>query len=260
MKPMKSLCGILILPLVLVTAVMLSPDCSAQVRQYGVRVINRYPHDVTSYTQGLFIADGQMYESTGTYGGSTFRKVDIATGKALRRLDFSRKYFVEGSVAQGDSLYIMTWTSRVAFIYDLNTLEYIATRSYPRQGWGLTTDGESLIASDGSSRLYFLDKNLNVTGTVNVRLHGKPLNYLNELEYIDGRIWANVYMTNMIVIISPDSGNVEAVIDCTGLLPQEMKKPDTDVLNGIAYDDRTGKIYLTGKNWPLLFEVELQEK
>ena len=160
----------------------------------------------------------------------------------------------------GDSLYILTWMNKVAFIYDFTTLEYVSTLSYPRQGWGLTADGKSLIASDGSSRLYFLDRNLRVTGTVNVRLHGKPLNYLNELEYIDGKVWANVYMTNMIVIIDPASGKVEAVIDCAGLLPQKMKKPQTDVLNGIAYDSRTGKIYVTGKNWPLMFEIALEEK
>lgn len=234
--------------------------CSAQVKQYKARVVGQYPHDETSYTQGLFMVDGRMYESTGTYGGSTFRIVDPATGKHTRRLDFNEKYFVEGSAVLGDSLYILTWMNKVAFIYDFATLEYVSTLSYPRQGWGLTADGKSLIASDGSSRLYFLDRNLRVTGTVNVRLHGKPLNYLNELEYIDGKVWANVYMTNMIVIIDPASGKVEAVIDCAGLLPQKMKKPQTDVLNGIAYDSRTGKIYVTGKNWPLMFEIALEEK
>lgn len=246
--------------LVLLLAVSASCASSAQVKQYRVNVVKQYPHDVRSYTQGLFIEDGQMYESTGQYGSSTFRKVDMATGSPLRRLDFSDKYFVEGSVALGDSLYILTWTSRVAFIYDFNTLEYIATRSYPHQGWGITTDGKQLIASDGSSRLYFMDKDLNTVRTVNVRLHGKPLNYLNELEYIDGRVWANVYTTNMIVLIDPDTGMVDGVVDCTGLLPQKLKTPDTDVLNGIAYDRDTGKIYLTGKNWPLLFEVEIEEK
>lgn len=246
--------------LVLLFAVSASCASSAQVKQYRVNVVKQYPHDVRSYTQGLFIEDGQMYESTGQYGSSTFRKVDMATGSPLRRLDFSDRYFVEGSVALGDSLYILTWTSRVAFIYDFNTLEYIATRSYPHQGWGITTDGKQLIASDGSSRLYFMDKDLNIVRTVNVRLHGKPLNYLNELEYIDGRVWANVYTTNMIVLIDPDTGMVDGVVDCTGLLPQKLKTPDTDVLNGIAYDGDTGKIYLTGKNWPLLFEVKIEEK
>ena len=233
---------------------------SAQVRQYMVKVQQQYPHDVTSFTQGLFFDEGQLYESTGLYGMSTFRKVDLATGKALRKLDFSDKYFVEGSVTLGDSLYILTWTSRVAFIYDKNTLEYIATRSYPRAGWGLTTDGESLIASDGSSRLYFMDKELRVKKTLNVKLHGKPLKYLNELEYIDGKIWANVYTTGMIVIIDPQTGLTEAVVDCSGLLPARLRTSETDVLNGIAHNSITGKTYITGKKWPLLFEITLEEK
>ncbi len=235
-------------------------EISAQVKQYRVRVLGQYPHDVSSYTQGLFFKDGQLYESTGQYGSSTFRKVDMETGKPLRKLDFSKKYFVEGSTVLGNDLYILTWTERVAFIYDFSTLSYKSTVSYPRQGWGLTTDGKSLIASDGSSKLYFMTPEFRVTGTVNVRLHGKPLKYLNELEWIDGKIWANVYTTNMIAIINPVNGNVEAVVDCTGLLPDDARTSDTDVLNGIAYDDMTGKIYLTGKNWPLLFEVALEEK
>ena len=245
---------------VFLLSVFLSLGCSAQVKQYRVKVVNQYPHDETSYTQGLFMVEGRMYESTGTYGGSTFRKVDIRTGEALRRLNFGDKYFVEGSVALGDSLYILTWTSRVAFIYDKHTLEYIATRSYPRAGWGLTTDGESLIASDGSSRLYFMDKELRVRKTLNVKLHGKPLKYLNELEYIDGKIWANVYTTGMIVIIDPQTGLTEAVVDCSGLLPASLRTSETDVLNGIAHDSITGKTYITGKKWPLLFEITLEEK
>lgn len=232
---------------------------SAQVRQYRVKVQQQYPHDVTSYTQGLFFDEGQLYESTGLYGMSTFRKVDLATGKALRKLDFSDKYFVEGSAILGDSLYILTWTSRVAFIYDKHTLEYIATRSYPRAGWGLTTDGESLIASDGSSRLYFMDKELRVRKTLNVKLHGKPLKYLNELEYIDGKIWANVYMTENILIIDPDSGNVEGVVDCSGLYGKNERSSRDDVFNGIAFDGRDGSVYVTGKYWKYLYKIELEE-
>ena len=167
---------------------------------------------------------------------------------------------MEGSAVLGDNLYILTWTGNVAFIYDFKTLSYQSTVSYPRQGWGLTTDGKSLIASDGSSKLYFMTPEFKVTGTVNVRLHGKPLRYLNELEYIDGKIWANVYTTNMIVIIDPETGEAGAVIDCTGLLPDSLRTAETDVLNGIAYDGTTGKIYLTGKNWPRLYEVVLEEK
>lgn len=241
-------------------ALTVSFTLSAQVRQYRVNVVEEYPHDETSYTQGLFFYEGQMYESTGQNGSSTFRKVDMETGKPLRKLDFARKYFVEGSVVLDGCLYILTWTSKVAFIYDIETLEYRSTVSYPRQGWGLTTDGESLIASDGSSRLFFLDRNLNTLRSVQVRLRGKPLNYLNELEYIDGKIWANVYTTNMIAIIDPVSGNVEGVVDCSGLLPDKLKTSRTDVLNGIAYDGRTGNVYLTGKNWPRLYQVKIEEK
>ena len=258
---MKSLCGILILPLVLVTAVMLSPDCSAQVRQYGVRVINRYPHDVTSYTQGLFIADGQMYESTGTYGGSTFRKVDIGTGKALRRLDFSRKYFVEGSVVFGDRLYILTWTDGLCFVYELDGLRYLGQFHYPRQGWGLATDGTSLIASEGTSYVYFIDpEDFSTERSIQVVLNGRPVDYINELEYIDGKIWANVYMTENILIIDPASGKVEGVVDCSGLHVKGDRSMRDDVFNGIAYNAVDGSVYVTGKYWRYLYKIELEEK
>lgn len=230
-----------------------------KVRQYKAKAVREYPHDVTSYTQGLFIQDGQMYESTGS-DNSTFRKVELSTGKALRRLDFNRKYFVEGSVALDGELYILTWRNKVLFRYSFPELEYVSTRSYPREGWGLTTDGKSLIASDGSSRIYFMTPDLEVTSSIQVRLHGRPLNLLNELEYIDGKIWANVYTSDMIVIIDPSTGNVESVVDCSGLLPDRLRTEDTDVLNGIAYDKATGKIYLTGKNWPRLYEIVLEEK
>jgi glutamine cyclotransferase len=201
-----------------------------------------------------------MYESTGQYGSSTFRKVDLATGEPIEKLDFNRKYFVEGSVVLGDNLYILTWESRVAFVYDAKTLEYKSTYSYPREGWGLTTDGKELIASDGSSKLYFLDGNYKLQRAVDVKLDGRPVRNLNELEYIDGKVWANVYTTDLIVIINPSTGAVEATVDCTGLLPAKLREPRTDVLNGIAIDPATGKIYLTGKYWKRLYEIELVEK
>lgn len=232
----------------------------AKVRQYRVEVVKEYPHDVKSYTQGLFFEDGQLYESTGQYGQSTFRKVDLKTGEPQRKLDFSRKYFVEGSVMFGNELFVLTWTNRVAFVYDASTLEYKATYSYPREGWGLTTDGESLIASDGSSSLYFMGTDFRVRRKVTVKMNGQPVRFLNELEYIDGKIWANVYTSDLIVIIDPATGNVEAVVDCTGLLPDRLRTGDTDVLNGIAYNPADRKIYLTGKNWPELYEVRLVAK
>ena len=246
--------------LAVVAAFLMPLQAAAQIKSYRAEVVREYPHDVTSYTQGLFFYEGQMYESTGVAGESTFRKVDLETGKALRRLDFSDKYFVEGSVAFGSDLYILTWHNNVAFIYDMNTLEYKSTWTYPREGWGLTTDGNNLVASDGSSTLYFMDGEFNVQRKVTVRMQGRPMRLLNELEYIDGKIWANVYTSDIILVINPADGNVEATIDCSGLLPKKLRKPDTDVLNGIAYNAGDGKVYLTGKNWPRLYEVRIVEK
>ena len=243
-----------------VAAFLMPLQAAAQSKSYRAEVVREYPHDVTSYTQGLFFYEGQMYERTGGAGESTFRKVDLETGKALRRLDFSDKYFVEGSVAFGSDLYILTWHNNVAFIYDMNTLEYKSTWTYPREGWGHTTDGNNLVASDGSSTLYFMDGEFNVQRKVTVRMQGRPMRLLNELEYIDGKIWANVYTSDIILVINPADGNVEATIDCSGLLPKKLRKPDTDVLNGIAYNADDGKVYLTGKNWPRLYEVRIVEK
>lgn len=231
-------------------------SCSAKVERYKIEVVKAYPHDTGSYTQGLFWHDGSLYESTGLNGKSTFRKVDLQSGKALTKLPFNRKYFVEGSVILGDKLYILTWTNKVIFIYDATTLEYRSTYSYPREGWGLTTDGKSLISSDGSSRIYFLTPELKFERSINVTLNGRAVRYLNELEWIDGRIWANVYTTDTIAIINPDTGIVEATVDCEGLLPERLRTSDTDVLNGIAVDSE-GRIFLTGKNWPELYEVKL---
>ncbi len=231
-------------------------SCSAKVERYKIEVVKAYPHDTESYTQGLFWHDGSLYESTGLNGKSTFRKVDLQSGQALTKLPFNKKYFVEGSVILGDKLYILTWTNKVIFIYDANTLEYRSTYSYPSEGWGLTTDGKSLISSDGSSRIYFLTPELKFERSINVTLNGRAVRYLNELEWIDGRIWANVYTTDTIVIINPDTGIVEATVDCDGLLPERLRTSDTDVLNGIAVDSE-GRIFLTGKNWPELYEVKL---
>ena len=229
---------------------------TTKVREYKVKVVREYPHDITSYTQGLFFHGDTLYESTGQWGESTFRTVDLATGDALTRMDFSRQYFVEGSVIFGDTLYILTWTNNLVFLYDAATLEYKATVAYPRQGWGITTDGTQLISSDGSSYLYFMDADLNVLRRQRVTKDGKPVFDLNELEYIDGKVWANVYTTDTIVIIDPANGEVEATVDCRGLLPYRERTRETDVLNGIAVD-KDGRIFLTGKYWPKMYEIEL---
>lgn len=231
-----------------------------KVTEYKLEVVAEYPHDTDSYTQGLFFNEGQLYESTGQHGKSTFRKVDLVTGQALKRLDFDKKYFVEGSVMFEGNLYILTWESKVAFVYDAETLEYKSSWKYPREGWGLTTDGEFLIASDGTASLYFMDGNFKPDHKVLVTLNERPVRLINELEYIDGRIWANVYTYDEILIINPKTGKVTGIIDCRGLLPDKLRTVNTDVLNGIAYNKEDGKIYLTGKNWPKLYEVKLIEK
>ena len=231
--------------------------CSARVKQYKVEVVKEYPHDTGAYTQGLFFDGGRFYESTGQFGESSFREVELATGKVLSKMNFQEKYFAEGSVMLGGKLFILTWLNKVAFVYDAKTLAYEQTYSYPREGWGLTTDGKSLIASDGSSRLYFLTPEFKQERYVDVKMDGRAVRNLNELEYIDGKVWANIYMTDMIVIINPADGTVEASIDCSGLLPRKLRTARTDVLNGIARDPATGKTYLTGKYWPRLYEVRL---
>ena len=234
--------------------------CSqAQIKQYSFKVVKEYPHDVMAYTQGLFFHEGKLYETTGQYGTSSIRTVDLASGKPTVEKKLNRKYFGEGSVILGKDLYVLTWTNKVAFRYDAATLSYKQTVSYPREGWGLTTDGKQLIASDGSANLYFLDADMKLLKKLPVTMNGRPLRNLNELEWIGGKVWANVYMTDMIVMINPSTGKVEGALDCTGLLPDELYTSATDVLNGIAIDAK-GKIYLTGKNWPRMYQIELISK
>lgn len=245
---------------IILMSLLILSCADAQVKEYSLEVVAEYPHDTESYTQGLFFNDGQMYESTGLHGKSTFRMVDMQTGKALKRLDFDDKYFVEGSVMWKGNLYILTWETKMAFIYDAATLEYKSTWKYPREGWGITTDGKQLIASDGSAYLYFMNENFALDRKVRVTIEDRPIRFINELEYIDGKIWANVYTSDEIVIINPKDGKIQGVVDCRGLLPKELRTPTTDVLNGIAYNPADGKIYLTGKNWPKLYEVRLVEK
>ena len=231
----------------------------AQAKEYGGKVVKEYPHDSGAYTQGLFFHEGTLYETTGQYGSSTIRTVDLASGQTIEQKKLNQKYFGEGSVILDGSLYVLTWENKVAFRYDAASLSYQETISYPREGWGLTTDGKELIASDGSAHLYFLDRKMQVQRKVQVKWNDRPLRNLNELEWIDGKVWANVYLTDMIAIIDPKSGKVEATVDCAGLLPVKLRRPDTDVLNGIARDAE-GRIFLTGKNWPRLYQVELVKK
>ena len=241
----------------LLCLIVLAASCApTAVQAYRVEVVHEYPHDTASYTQGLFFDGGLLQESAGQYGQSSFRQdIKPETGKEARRINFDAKYFVEGSVILDGELFILTWRENVAFVYDARTLEFKRAHRFPRQGWGLTTDGKQLIASDGSAQLHFLDKKMKRLRHIQVTMDGEPVPYLNELEWINGRIWANVYTRDYIVIINPDSGIVEGKVDCTGLLPRSLRTRDTDVLNGIAWDGE--RIFLTGKNWPRLYEVRL---
>ncbi|MBO7203551.1 MAG: glutaminyl-peptide cyclotransferase [Bacteroidales bacterium] len=230
-------------------------------KDYRLKVKESFPHDVSGYTQGLFFHEGALYESTGQYGSSSFRKVDLNTGNIESRLDFPAEFFVEGSCAIENRLYVLTWYEETCFVYDINTFDLIAQFRYTGEGWGLTTDGNSLIMSDGTSVISFRDPvTFLQTKKITVRLNGREISYLNELEYINGKIWANIYGLDYILIIDPNTGNVEGRVDCNDLLESQYRNSYVDVLNGIAYNPEDGTIYLTGKYWPKLYEIALIEK
>ena len=234
---------------------------AGKVARYTVKVEQEYAHDTLSYTQGLFFDGDSFYETAGQYGESRLLEVDLTTGEAKRQVRLEDEIFAEGSCTIGDNLYILTWLEGTCMVYDKNTFERIGQKKYQRQGWGLTTDGHQLIMSDGSAQLYFINpKTFTIVKSITVSKSGRSVNMLNELEWIDGKIWANIYLKDEIVIINPANGEVEAEIDCRGLLDKSLQSKRTDVLNGIAYQPATGAVYLTGKYWPRLFRVSLVEK
>jgi glutamine cyclotransferase len=235
------------------------PAGNQKATKYRVKVTASFPHNVNSYTQGLFFFEKQMYESAGRYGFSKFMKVDLKSGNSLSSISFPEKYFAEGSVSLNGKVYILTWRERVVFVYDIYNFKPVKTLFNPKEGWGLTTDGKELVMSDGTGYLYFMDPDyFKERRSVEVKLDGKKVSQLNELEYINGDIWANVYGEDVIYIINPANGRVKGVVDCRNLLPAGKRSSDPDVvLNGIAYEPESGKIYLTGKLWPLIYQVEL---
>ena len=225
---------------------------------YGHKVLRQYPHNADSYTQGLLWHNGSLYESTGLEGRSSVRRVELATGRPVVTKKLDDNLFGEGLALLDGKLYQLTWQNNKAFVYDLETFDKVGEFDYSGEGWGLTTDGKHLYMSDGSEYLRILDpETFRVQRSVPVTFRGAPVQLLNELEWIDGKIWANVYVTDQIVIIDPASGIVEGVIDLRGLLPDEEIAPDTDVLNGIAYDAASERIFVTGKRWSKLFEIEI---
>ena len=231
------------------------------VTNYTYEVINTYPHDPGAFTQGLVFLDGALYESTGLNGQSSLRKVDLGSGDVLKKVDVPAEYFAEGLAIMGDHAYQLTWQNHKGFVYNRESFEKEKEFAYAGEGWGLATDGKSLILSDGTAQIRFLDPaTFAVTRTIDVRFKGRPVTQLNELEYVKGEIFANVWQSDYVVRIDPASGFVTGVIDFTGLLPPQDHQLNTDVLNGIAYDPATDRLFVTGKLWPKLFEVRLKPK
>ncbi len=225
---------------------------------YTYEIIEQYPHDPAAFTQGLTWHDGFLYEGTGRNGQSTLRKVALESGELLQRHNLGRRYFGEGIAIRDGLVYQLTWQSHIGFIYDLETFEQQETFFVAGEGWGITFDDEHLIISDGSATLRFLDPTTqSEVRRLTVMLNDQPVSYLNELEFIKGEIWANVWYQDVILRIDPQSGKVNSLVDLTGLYP-ERRNAD-EVLNGIAWDSEQQRLFVTGKLWPVLYEIALQE-
>jgi glutamine cyclotransferase len=228
---------------------------------FGYKIVNTYPHDTNSFTQGLIFDEGVLYESTGLNGRSAVKIVDLETGKTLKSHELPDNYFGEGIAIIENKIIQLTWRSKTGFVYDKKTLKLIKKFSYQTQGWGITYDGKYLIISDGSAVLYFMDPNtFKVVGTLEVYGDNGKVSKLNELEYINGEIYANIWGIEKIARINPKTGRVTAWIDLSGLLSDQDKKNRVDVLNGIAFNSDKGSLFVTGKLWPKLFEIELVPK
>ena len=235
-----------------------APPAPARVPVYGYEVVRTFPHDPTAFTQGLVIRDGVLIESTGR-NPSSVRRVRLEDGVVLQKRDLDPEYFGEGLTEKDGRVFSLSWINGVGFIWNADDLRPVSRFAYAGEGWGLTHDGTRLILSDGSAALRFFDPDTQVeTGRVSVTLNGRPVRQLNELEWIDGEVWANVWQTDYILRIEPESGRVVGVIDLSGLLPKDqVKDPVDDVLNGIAWDATNRRLFVTGKNWPSLFEIRL---
>lgn len=229
-----------------------------RVQNFTYEIINTYPHDPGAFTQGLVYHQGVLYESTGLNGSSSLRQVDLNTGQVTKIVNVPSQYFAEGLVLFNNRLYQLTWLSQLAFVYDLSSFGMQKTFNYSGEGWGLTHDGHSLIMSNGSNQISFLDpETFHVQRTINVTDNNVPVRQLNELEYIKGQIFANIWQTDRIARIDPQTGRVTGWVNLAGLLPYEDRNRPVDVLNGIAYDETNDRLFVTGKLWPKLFEIRL---
>jgi len=236
-----------------------NPPENAPVAKLGYQVVNIWPHDPNAFTQGLVVLDGKVIESTGQEGRSSLRNVDLQTGRILNKIDVPEPFFAEGIALLNNKIYQLTWQHQLGFIYDAQSFERLGQFSYSGEGWGLTTDGQSLILSDGSNRIRFLDPDsFRVTKTIAVMDGKLPVDQLNELEFVNGEIYANIWHDDRIAAINPQSGRVTAWIDLAGLLqPGDVQDPEA-VLNGIAYEQSSSRLFVTGKLWPRLFEIKIK--
>jgi glutaminyl-peptide cyclotransferase len=239
-----------------------APSLAATIPTYGYEVVRAYPHDVSAFTQGLFYKGGVLYESTGLLGRSSIRKVRLETGEVLLKVDFPPQLFGEGITAWDERLIAVTWYSQVGFVFDLKSFTVVERFSYPGEGWGLTRNDRQIIMSDGTAELRFLDpKTLREVRRLRVSANGKPVDQLNELEWVEGEIFSNIWRTDRIARIHPETGEVVGWIDLAGILPpSERVQGVTNVLNGIAYDPLAKRLFVTGKLWPKLFEIRLLEQ
>jgi glutamine cyclotransferase len=246
---------------VLALALLGLTACQKSSDQLAYQVVAVREHESGAYTQGLHLGDGRLFESTGLYGESTLRELDPATGNVLRKRPLAKTVFGEGLSILGKEMFVLTWKEGTAYVFEPDTFKPIRTHTYPGEGWGLANDGRQLIMSDGTSTLRFINpRDFTTTKTLEVMEGKQAVKNLNELEWIDGQIFANIYLTEKIARISPETGQVTAWLDLSGLRNQLPKPNRAEVLNGIAYDSRTGNLLVTGKYWPRMFEIKIQKK
>lgn len=255
---LRSLCGVLLAIVFFNAASVL---LAASPTRLAAVISKEYPHDRMAFTQGLAWNKGRIYESTGLYGQSSLRRVDLATGKIEQLLQYEEPVFAEGMTVVGDSIYQLTWTNKVILQYDKENFALRRTWPWPREGWGITHDGRSLIVSDGTATLYFLDPvTLAEKRQLTVRDQGRKIDRLNELEYINGTIYANIWKECQIAVINPKDGAVTAWLDLSALCARMQGSDPEAVLNGIMYAPENGRLFVTGKFWPALFEIEIAPK
>ena len=255
-------CALLASPAASIAAASAPAAANAAIPVYGYKVVHVYPHDLNAFTEGLFYLNGYLYESTGLDGHSSVRKVKLETGQVVERANLPEQFFGEGIAAWGDKLIGLTWKTQVGYVLDLDSFDTKGEFGYPGEGWGLTHDDTEIVMSDGTPDIRFLNPDTLIeTHRIHVTAQGKPVDQLNELEWVDGEIYANIWQTDRIARIDPKTGEVVGWIDCRNLLPMKDFIPEhTDVLNGIAYDPATKRLWLTGKFWPKVFEVKLVKR